>query len=187
MSADGLLAVLMGDRSMLLRFLIARGASPAEGEDVLQDLFLKLQSAQIGPVSEPKAYLYRMAHNLLNDRKRTAVRQQTRESAWASTRVGADGQSLGIASVEESLIQRERLKMVEDALAGLPERTSSILRQYRVDGVSQKTIAASLGITISAVEKHLQRAYRAIVDVRRHLDADIDDLQRLGTKGDERS
>lgn len=187
MSADGLLVVLTGDRTMLLRFLIARGASPAESEDILQDLFLKLGSTQIGPVSEPKSYLYRMAHNLLNDRKRTAVRQGMRESAWASMRVGTDGQSLANASIEESLIQRERLKTVEKALAELPERTSSILRQYRVDGVSQKTIAENLGITVSAVEKHLQRAYRAIVDVRRHLDADIDDQRRLGTKGDDRS
>ncbi|MDB5700900.1 MAG: polymerase sigma factor [Sphingomonadales bacterium] len=183
MSADGLLAALMDDRAMLLRFLIARGALQTEGEDILQDLFLKLGSTQIGPVSEPKAYLYRMAHNLLNDRKRTAARQKTRESTWASTRVGVDGQSLSAASAEESLIQRERLQAVEDTLAGLPERTSAILRQYRIDGVSQKAIAANLGITISAVEKHLQRAYRAILDVRRHLDADIDDQRRLGTKG----
>jgi RNA polymerase sigma factor (sigma-70 family) len=187
MSADGLRAALMDDRATLLRYLLARGASPAESEDVLQDLFLKLGTTPIGPVSEPKAYLYRMAHNLLNDRKRAAARQGTRESAWASTRVGAEGQSLVTASAEESLIQRERLKMVEDTLAGLPERTSSILRQYRVDGVSQKTIAANLGITISAVEKHLQRAYRAILDVRRHMDAEFDDQRRLGTKGDDRS
>jgi RNA polymerase sigma factor (sigma-70 family) len=187
MNADGLLAALMSDRAMLLRYLVARGASSAESEDILQDLFLKLETKQIGPVSEPKAYLYRMAHNLLNDRKRTAARQENRESAWASTRVGPDGQSIIAASVEESLIQRERLKTVKDTLARLPERTSFILLQYRVDGVSQKMIAANLGITISAVEKHLQRAYRAILEVRRHLDADIDDQWRLATRGDDRS
>ncbi|WP_293881238.1 sigma-70 family RNA polymerase sigma factor [Sphingomonas sp.] len=187
MSADGLLAVLLGDRAMLLRFLMARGASPAESEDILQDIFLKLRTAQIGPIGEPKAYLYRMAHNLLNDRRRAAARQETRETAWAATRFGEDGQSLGAASVEERLIQRERLKTVEVTLARLPERTSFILRQYRVEGVSQKAIAANLGITISAVEKHLQRAYRAILDVRRQLDADIDDPRRLGTKGGDRS
>ncbi|AYJ85643.1 RNA polymerase sigma factor [Sphingomonas paeninsulae] len=187
MTVDGLLIVFMTDRAMLLRFLIARGASPAESEDILQELFLKLRTVQVGPVSEPKSYLYRMAHNLLNDRRRAATRQGARESAWASTRIGADGQSLATPSIEDSLIQRERLKTVEATLAALPERTSFILRRYRVDGVSQKTIAADLGIALSSVEKHLQRAYRAILDVRQRLDADSDDQRRLGTKGDDRS
>ncbi|MDB5712748.1 MAG: polymerase sigma factor [Sphingomonadales bacterium] len=187
MTAEGLLAVFMSDRANLQRFLIARGASPAESEDVLQELYLKLGNTQTGPISEPRAYLYGMAHNLLNDWKRSAARQGGRESAWASSRMDGDGQTLAAPSIEDVLIQRERLKEVENALAALPERTSLILRQYRVDGVSQKTIAADLGITLSAVEKHLQRAYRAVIEVRQRLDADSGGQRRLGAKGDEQS
>jgi len=172
---------------MLQRFLIARGASPVESEDVLQELYLKLGSTQIGPISEPRAYLYRMAYNLLNDWKRSAARQGSRESAWASSRMDRDGQTLDAPSIEDVLIQRERLREVESALAALPERTALILRQYRIDGVLQKTIAADLGITVSAVEKHLQRAYRAVLDVRQRLDADSDGRRRLDAKGDGRS
>jgi RNA polymerase sigma factor (sigma-70 family) len=187
MTADGLLAVFMSERSMLQRFLMARGASPAESEDVLQELYLKLGNTPMGPISEPRAYLFRMAHNLLNDWKRSAARQGSRESAWASSRMDGDGQAPDAPSIEDVLIQRERLKQVERALAALPERTSLILRQYRIEGVSQKTIAADLGITLSAVEKHLQRAYRAVLDVRQRLDADFEGQRRLGAKGDEQS
>ena len=187
MTADDLLAVFMSDRANLQRFLMARGASPAESEDVLQELYLKLGSTRMGPISEPRAYLFRMAHNLLNDWKRSAARQGGRESAWAASRMDSDGQAPDAPSIEDILIQRERLKEVERALAALPERTSLILRQYRIDGVSQKTIAADLGITLSAVEKHLQRAYRAVLDVRQRLDADSDGQRRLGAKGDEQS
>jgi RNA polymerase sigma factor (sigma-70 family) len=184
---DGLLAVFMSDRANLQRFLMARGASSAESEDVLQELYLKLGNTPMGPISEPRAYLFRMAHNLLNDWKRSAARQGSRESAWASSRINGDGQAPDAVSIEDVLIQRERLKEVESALAALPERTSLILRQYRIDGVSQKTIATDLGITLSAVEKHLQRAYRAVLDVRQRLDADSDGQRRLGAKDDEQS
>jgi RNA polymerase sigma-70 factor (ECF subfamily) len=51
-------------------------------------------------------------------------------------------------------------------LRALPERTAFIFRQYRVEGASQKAIADELGISLSAVEKHLQRAYKAVLAVR---------------------
>jgi RNA polymerase sigma factor (sigma-70 family) len=187
MTGNGLLAVFMSDRAKLQRFLVARGASSSESEDVLQELYLKLDTTKSRPISEPRAYLYRMAHNLLSDAKRKATRRGSRETAWASSQIGSHGQSENAVSAEDVLIQRERLKAVENALAELPERTSLILRQYRVEGVSQKTIAASLGITLSAVEKHLQRAYRAVLTARKRLDADTGDQRRLGAKSDERS
>jgi RNA polymerase sigma-70 factor (ECF subfamily) len=37
--------------------------------------------------------------------------------------------------------------------------------------MSQPEIAAELEISLSAVEKHLQKAYRALIEVRRRLDA----------------
>jgi FixJ family two-component response regulator len=38
----------------------------------------------------------------------------------------------------------------------------------------QKQIAAELGISVSAVEKHLQKAYLTVVEARSQLDADAD-------------
>jgi RNA polymerase sigma-70 factor (ECF subfamily) len=52
------------------------------------------------------------------------------------------------------------------------ERTDHIFRRHRVEGASQKEIAKELGISLSAVEKHLQKAYRALIDLRRRLDAE---------------
>ena len=55
-------------------------------------------------------------------------------------------------------------------IADLGERTDTIFRRFRVEGVGQKRIAEELGISINTVEKHLQRAYRALVGLRRRLD-----------------
>ena len=70
------------------------------------------------------------------------------------------------ASPERVAIDRSLLAQVEAALGEMPERTADILRRYRLEGQSQKVIAEEIGISLSAVEKHLQRAYRALLELR---------------------
>lgn len=163
---------MLAHRPALLKFLAARRVTPDEAEDLLQDLFVKLESAAIGPVAEPRAYLYRMADNLLLDRRRAEGRRVGREEAWVAVQGGAAPGVDDRPSPERLLIARERLAMVSRALAALPERTATIFRRFRIDGVNQKQIAAEQGISVSAVEKHLQRAYHAVVEVQARLDAD---------------
>src|SRR3954469_5291670 len=85
------LTQLLGEmRSELLRFMLARGCNPAEVEDLLQDLYVKLTSIRTGPVSNPRAYLYQMANNLLHDNRRGRRRQQERDDHWTRNRIGPD-------------------------------------------------------------------------------------------------
>lgn len=150
-----------------------------EAEDILQDLYVKLESVPAGPVAEPRAYLYRMAENLLLDRRRSAGRRSGREEAWATSRLGAMREADERPSAEQVLIARERLALVASALAELPERTRLVFRRFRIEGVPQREIAAELGISLSAVEKHLQRAYQVVVETQARLDADVPRPQRL--------
>ena len=69
------------------------------------------------------------------------------------------------------LIAREQLAEAEAALRDLGERTDLVFRRFRIEGVSQRDIADELGISLSAVEKHLQKAYRALIELRRRFDA----------------
>lgn len=175
----GLKALLLANRPALLRFLAARRVAPDEAEDLLQDLFVKLESQAVGPVAEPRAYLYRMLDNLLLDRRRSAGRRAGREEAWRAARSGLALDIDDRPSAERQLIDRERLASVSSALAALPERTLLVFSRFRIDGVPQKDIAAELGISVSAVEKHLQRAYRAVVEIQRRLDEDAPPPRRL--------
>jgi RNA polymerase sigma-70 factor (ECF subfamily) len=161
MVASGLNAVLLANREALLRFLRARGAGE-DAEDVLQDLWLKVERLQApGPIADPRAYLFRMADNLMHDRVRANMRRISREQAWNEAGHDPEGQD-DRPSAERMLAARQRLLQVERALATLGERTQSIFRRFRLDGVSQGRIAQEEGISLSAVEKHLQRAYRTV-------------------------
>jgi len=177
--SGGLLrAVLLEHRAALLRYFIARRVPPDEAEDILQDLVVKLESHASGPVAEPRAYLYRMAENLLFDRIRSEGRRRGREKAWVAAQAGATLDADDRPSPEQAMIARERLALVSSALAALPERTLLAFRRYRIEGIPQRQIAAELGISLSAVEKHLQKAYQAVVEAQARLDADTHSPQR---------
>jgi len=161
MVASGLNAVLLANREALLRFLRARGAGD-DAEDILQELWLKVERLRApGPIADPRAYLFRMADNLMHDRVRTTMRRVHREQAWSAAGHDPEGRD-DTPSAEHVLVARERLLQVERALATLGERTQSIFRRFRLDGMSQSRIAQEEGISLSAVEKHLQRAYRVV-------------------------
>lgn len=181
MSTSGLEAAFLANRAALLRFLRARGAG-MDAEDVAQDVWLRL-SATRAPVSDAVAYLYRMADNLMIDRKRSEIRRSRREEEWEAS---AGATTIGVSdlpSPERSMLAREQLRTVEERLATLGERTTAIFRRFRIDGISQVIIAKEQGISVSAVEKHLQKAYRVIASIRPNNAAGKGRRDRLGMEG----
>ena len=182
MTEDGLEAIFMTHRPMLLRFFSARGGG-ADVDDLLQELWLKVRGAQAGPIAEPSSYLFRMADNLLLDRRRGDLRRSRRDDQWTGLHRGSVIDMSDAPSAERVAIARERLRIVDDAIDALGERTADIFRSYRVEGVHQRDIATRLAISLSAVEKHLQKAYRALADVRDRLDADSATPRRLDVEG----
>lgn len=157
-SDGGLKAHFLNERPMLLRLLRARLGSVEDAEEILQDMWLKLDHAASGPIAEPGAYLFRIANNLALDRRRAALARLKRESDWNDAHV-VDSDA---PSAEWMVIHSQRLAQVDAILNGLPDRTARIFRDYRYEGLARRIIAETLGISVSAVEKHLQRAYRAL-------------------------
>lgn len=181
---DGLLGSLVALRPALLRYLKLRGATNEEAEDVIQEAALRLSEAKTGPVDQTKAYLYRVAHNEFLTLRRAGVRRKTREKDWVDSTTGDFPEIDQHASAEASLIDRERLAVVQATLNDLPDRTRSIFKRFRMDRTSQKTIAADLGISLSAVEKHLARAYEALTRAKIRLDEESLSPRHLIKSGD---
>lgn len=177
----GLKALFFEHRPILLRFLSARRATPDEAEDVLQDLFVRLETQAIGPIAQPIPYLCRMADNLLVDHRRSAAARAAREEAWVDVQIGSEVDDS--PSPERQLIGREALTAMTRALAQLPERTVHIFRRFRIEGAPQRQIAGELGISVSAVEKHLHKAYQAVVAAQAGLDAENGPPLRSQSKG----
>lgn len=168
MNKGGLEAIFLARRAELLRFLRARGAGDA-AEDLVQELWMKASASASGPIQDPLAYLYRAANNLMIDRIRSEISASQRAREWTDATTGLSEAS-DAPSAERALLAREALNEAQRTIAELGERTDTIFRRFRIEGVGQRRIAEDMGISINTVEKHLQRAYRALVGLRRRLD-----------------
>ncbi|MDB5700410.1 MAG: sigma-70 family polymerase sigma factor [Sphingomonadales bacterium] len=146
---------------MLLRLLAARLGTREDAEDAVQELWLKLADLSVDPVAHPAAYLYRMAANLASDRRAAAMSGIARDRAWLEVQPDA----AELPDAERALIGRDRLRRVTATLDAMPDRMRIAFRMFRIEGQSQKKIAEALGISVSGVEKLLQRAYRLVHNV----------------------
>lgn len=128
---------------------------PQGAEDLLHSAFLRLEEYRARhQVENPAAFLVRVAANIAVDEARhDRVRAEIPESVYKMIDL-ADGQPLH----DEVLATRERLERVQAGLATLSPRTRQVFLMHRVDGLKYREIAARLGITVSAVEKHVARA-----------------------------
>src|SRR5262249_7594904 len=142
MTDGGLEAVFLNQRAALLRFLRARGAGEG-AEDLLQEMWIRAGAGARGPIADPVAYLYRAANNLMLDRRRAELRGARRDRDWHELGPG-DGVVADAPAGERVLIAREQLAATEAALRALGERTDFVFRRYRIEGASQRAIAAEL-------------------------------------------
>ncbi len=164
---NGLQRIVLSERARLSRFLAARGAGD-EAEDLLHELWQRVGAGTGQPIADPVSYVFRAAENLMRDRRRSTLSRDRRQFEWHETRPSAQEHPVG----ERVLIARERLREVQQTLAALGPRVETVFRRYRIDGVGQSTIARELGISLSSVEKDLQKAYRALAQLKAKYDTE---------------
>jgi len=172
----GLRAIFLEQQPMLRRLLIARLGNPDDAEDALQDMWLRIDQLAQRPVAQPAAFLYRVAANLATDMRISAGRRAARETAWLDDQPAADE----VPNAERVLSARSEWQAVEAAIDDMPDRMATALRMFRIERQPQRAIAERLGISVSGVEKLLQRAYRKLHD---HMGDDGEDrgtAHRLG-------
>ena len=153
-------------RENLLLFLAARTRCMATAEDLLQDLYVKVAAAEAdeADVRAPSALLYRMAANLLVDHVRSRQRSSRRSADWRrETRafVGAE-EVAGEPAADETVIARERVRLLAEAVAELPPQMGKAFRLHKLEGRSQKDTAEAMGVSVKMIEQHIQAAVQRL-------------------------
>lgn len=144
-------------RGSLLRYFGRRTKDTGDLEDMVQEVFIRL--LRRGGTSDLErqnlnAYVFETASSVLKDRlRRAVVRHSTEHEPFDRDRHSGED-----FSPEHVLLGRERLAQATAILLELPERTRVIFVLRRLEGMRFHDIAARLGISVSAVEKHMQRA-----------------------------
>jgi RNA polymerase sigma-70 factor (ECF subfamily) len=168
MEADGLARRF---RNPLLRYFRRRLGSEADAEDLTQEVFVRLLRRSSGePIEKIGAFLFATAGNLMRDHVQA---RRTRPQETPSS----DDDEISDISVEDCaadrvLIGRERLAEVMARLDQLPLRTREVFLLFRVERMRQRDIASAMGISVSAVEKHIARASAHLVQQLLRSDAE---------------
>ncbi|MGB5485355.1 RNA polymerase sigma factor [Parasphingorhabdus sp.] len=172
---SGLSQVFEDNRALLLRFLAARTRDIGLAEDLLQDVWIKITTGtQSGPIDNPLAYLYKMCEYTARDAHRSATRKLARDTLWSEAGSDFSAERRDNLTPEKIAIERDLLKLALSELEKLPDRTKEIFIDCRINEITQKEIARRQNISLSAVEKHLQRAYQVINKFRKNNDAGLD-------------
>lgn len=158
----GLAAVLTTNRPQLIRFFTSRTGSPAEAEDVVQEIWLHVARADTGPVANPVAFLHRVGMNIVLDRLRERQRRAKREQGWSDVVIERRGGEAtdDTPSPHEIVDGRQQAKRLAAAIEALPPGAARVFRRHKIDGLSHGEVAAEFGISRSAVEKHIAVALR---------------------------
>ena len=139
----------------LRRFFRKRTSQPADVDDLIQEVFARLAKRSTGgEIQQPEAYLLRAAGNVWRDSLR---RRQTH----ADTEHGEyrdEHHAVENYSPERVLQVRQSIEHVITVLNALPDRTRQIFVLCRVEGMRHRTVAKRLGVSVSAVDKHMMKA-----------------------------
>jgi RNA polymerase sigma factor (sigma-70 family) len=161
---SGLEIVLQTNRPKLLSFAARCGAGD-DAEDVLQECWMRIRSVD-RPIADPWAYIHRIIYNIILDRRRGALRTSNREREWDATMSERDARPGSAPDAERAMLAREAIEAANARLTRLGEPTLTIFIRHRLRGEVQSAIARDLGMGVSTIEKHLRRAYHALLELR---------------------
>lgn len=164
-----LTAVYLDQRRSLMWSVMRIVRDAQAAEDVAQESYVRARKAiEAGPIEHIEAFLHQTARNLALDHVR---RRSTRERIERSDLTAADVENIptDAPSVEDTVIQRERLRCFEAALAALPERARRAWTLNRVEGWTYPQIAEHLGVSPNTVFNDMKMAMGHCLDaLNRH-------------------
>lgn len=152
----------------LVSFLRARfGGGPPPPEDLAQAAFERLlTAAELRDDASPKAFLWRTATNLaVSAFRRNGVEQRNLPQFET---LFSDEQGYRLTP-ERVLEAEEELNAVYEVIVQMSEKRRAAFLLVRVDGLSHAEAADRLGVSRTAVSKHVAHATKDIVDALRNV------------------
>jgi RNA polymerase sigma factor (sigma-70 family) len=142
----------------LRRYLTRLLGNPGEAQDVAHDAYMRVYPSMTNQSARrPEALLYTAARRLaINRLKRRSISPLARDAFVPE--ISASGEP----GVEQQVMARQELEILEQAIAELPEGCRVVLLLCKIEQLSHREISERLGIAVSTVEKQHARALRLL-------------------------
>jgi RNA polymerase sigma factor (sigma-70 family) len=158
-------------RPALVKYFKRKTGNPVEAEDLAQDVLLRaLTHPNWKTQDQAKGYIFRTAVNRWRDSLR---RQRVRGAVipWDEASSEQADKNTGSENLPERvLIAGEELNQVVQALEGMNARTRTVLMLIKLEQMRVVTVAEMLGISVSAVGKHLAKGIAQLAVLRKQQD-----------------
>ncbi|WP_040598927.1 RNA polymerase sigma factor [Sphingomonas elodea] len=143
----------------LRTWLRRRVTTASDVDDIVQECYCRLaQLRDVQHIENGRAYLFAMARNMLQQQLKAARVVHLETIAELDAARGSDE-----LSPERIASARFELRRVQSALETLTERARRIFLLRRLDGLSQKEIAALLDVSETVVENDASRSLRKLL------------------------
>jgi len=142
-----------------LRRYFLKKVSPAEADDLVQEVFARLQARSTAtPLDNVEGYLFRSAANVLISHYRAESGKgwdrHRRLEEWLEPPENI--------SPERTLLGKEALECAIASLEDMPARSREAFLLHRFEELTGPAIAARMGISVKGVEALIARAMRHI-------------------------
>ncbi|MCL6705963.1 RNA polymerase sigma factor [Pseudomonas sp. R2.Fl] len=148
------------NRPVLIDYACRLLGSREAAEDIVQEAFLRFVPASPESASKPppRAYLFRVVHNLAIDllRRRKLERRQAEADApdWVVPQA--------LPTPEESVLFCEGMRRAMDMIANLPEKQRIALEMVRFGGYSVEQVSVHLGVSVRTAYRLVEEAMATI-------------------------
>lgn len=149
-------------RRPMVRFAVRFCGQQDRGEELAQDIFLKIYRARARyePREAFRAYIFRVATNHCLNEVRRAEHRHRGGSVDAMKSEPRDGGR----PTADALVHADRIQQaVRTAVAGLPDTQRAALLLQKEQGMPLSEIAETLETTVSAVKSLLNRARKTLM------------------------
>lgn len=141
----------------LRAYLVRRFPSLTDHDDLMQEAYTRVLCAKRnGQLTCVKAYLFTVTRNLAIDnfRRWKAARHEPLDEETELPTLNE------MADATLTLERQQRLELLIEAVASLPERCREVMMLRHLDGLSYKEIADRLGISANTVRVHMVKGVK---------------------------
>ena len=161
-----------------LRAWLRRTMSVDDVEDIVQESYCRIASlSDVSHIRSGRAYLFTTARMLVLER----IRRSRVVNIEAAVEIEKIDPADNCPSPEQVVAGQQELRRVKRLIDGLPERCRDVFRMRKIEGMSQREVAAAMNLSEHTVENDVAKGLRLILKIV--ADGDLQgeaDLRNMG-------
>lgn len=142
----------------LYNFCLHLTRSPSDSKEVVQEVFVKIWETRHRLNSELSfsAYIMQIAKNHIYNKTKRRLRAHAYQAYFTQYQQHYDN------STQEKINLSSTEKVIAEVVDGLPFMQKKVFTMSRLQGLSNREIAAQLQLSVSTVENHIHHALKTL-------------------------